>query len=109
MVFRDLTKAVDDAVEAHLCDDAKWRRKGETVWQASPVRVAIETPTNVETLQNAKIVLARPVLSVRVASLPDLAIGWRFALSGRVYGVCAKPTRPDDGAWWNAEIEEVPA
>jgi len=103
--FSDNQDALDATIREHLCDDATYYPvSGEA---PLPCRVIFEVPSQTETLQQARMVQAKPTIEVEVAVIPSLVKGDMFDVATLRWRVAAAPTRPGDGRWWLAELDRI--
>lgn len=103
MSFEDHLAALDEAVSDRIGTPAKLR-VAATGAVLDPIRVILERPIEVDTLQDSQVAKARPTIEVSVADVPSLRKADVVELNGRLWEVAAAPTRPDDGRWWVADV-----
>lgn len=109
----DHLAAADAVLAQHVCTPGVLRPVGGAV--IDPVSVAIERPTMIEGVGGGLgFAMARPVAwlplvetradgsTVTVTLRKDATI----EAEGRAWLVVAAPTRPGDGRWWRAEVED---
>lgn len=106
MGFSDLLPGLDAAVGAHACDPAILRLVDGA---ESDVDIIYERPAEGELLGALTAVRDGPTVEVAVAQVARLPKGAVFVFEGRLLRVTGAPTRPGDGRWWLAVVEDAGA
>lgn len=103
--FLDHLAAADTAIGAHVCTPGvvRFAAGGEV----DPVPVAIERPLEGETIERGQFAALKPLAWLPRQLVAALKAGDEIEGEGRLWRVAAKPTRPGDGRWWRAELEDL--
>ncbi|MBX3480089.1 MAG: hypothetical protein KF842_06790 [Caulobacter sp.] len=102
--FLDHLAAADAAIVAHVFTPGAVRPVvGDDL---DPVGVCIEQPAEEAQLQQGRLVRTRPVAWLSRAEVAALARGDLVEGEGRRWKIASAPTRPGDGRFWRAEVED---
>lgn len=109
MGFSSSLDDIDAAVAEALTDPALWYERGEGA--GVPCAVILESTVEGETLQGVGVAAPRVTVEVQVVEIGRVRIGDVFVaeaglFAGRQCRVCGAPTKPGDGRWWRAEVED---
>lgn len=107
MGFADHLPALDEAVAEHLGDAAEYRAQG--TGEAVDIRWIFERPTNLVDLGRQDMPVTQPTAEIAVAEVAQLRKGDTVTFDGRVWRVAGAPSRPGDGRWWVAVLEDAGA